>query len=217
MQDEEFERERLWIVELIADRNRSNEKGKGKVADAEVLDSEEIEDIECGCCFGEYGFVSSFCFCFIKNLTLHSRQSQIVQCPDAHLFCKSCVVTYASTQLGSHNIKLQCMSSSPQCTHLFGEAELRRVLPDKLFSLYERLVQQSELKKAFDGEGEADESGGGLEECPFCDWKCVMDVSLEVEKLFRYVSILFCLISVPHPRMKMWKLRRVRSSELSAL
>jgi len=99
----------------------------------------------------------------------------MVQCPEAHLFCKTCISQYASTQLGSHSASLLCMHPS-DCKQPFPESELRRALDTKLMELYERVKQQKEIE---DAELE------GLEECPFCEWKCVIEASREEEKLFR--------------------------------
>ncbi len=64
----------------------------------------------------------------------------MIQCPEGHLFCKSCVVAYASNQLGLQDIKLKCMDQSG-CSLLYPESELRRVLPEKLIALYDRVSQ----------------------------------------------------------------------------
>jgi TRIAD3 protein (E3 ubiquitin-protein ligase RNF216) len=65
---------------------------------------------------------------------------------------------------------------SSSCPLPFPESELRRVLTEKLMSLYERVVQQKEVAEA---------GLEGLEECPWCEWKCVMEVGKEVDRLFR--------------------------------
>jgi TRIAD3 protein (E3 ubiquitin-protein ligase RNF216) len=36
----------------------------------------------------------------------------MIQCPDGHLFCPSCVVAYSETLLGSHDHKIICMDQS---------------------------------------------------------------------------------------------------------
>ncbi|KAK0443954.1 uncharacterized protein EV420DRAFT_1017265 [Desarmillaria tabescens] len=115
----------------------------------------EGEGIECGCCFSEYPF------------------NKMVQCPDAHLFCSDCVTAYASTQLGAHDVNILCMDQSG-CKHPFPESELRRLLSPKLMELYERVKQRKEIEAA---------GLDGLEECPFCEYKCVIENPNE--KLFR--------------------------------
>lgn len=99
----------------------------------------------------------------------------MIQCPDAHLFCRSCLRSYASTLLGTHNPQIQCMSQSI-CRQTFPSSQLVAVLPRKTYALYERLLQAQEIAKA---------NLEGLEECPFCEWKCVFDVGFDQEKLFR--------------------------------
>jgi TRIAD3 protein (E3 ubiquitin-protein ligase RNF216) len=60
------------------------------------------------------------------------------------------------------------------CKARFSETELRRVLDPKLMALYDRLAARADLDKA---------GIEGLEECPFCEYRCVIDN--DQEKLFR--------------------------------
>lgn len=60
------------------------------------------------------------------------------------------------------------------CKEPFPEAELERVLPPKLLDLYYRVRQRKEIAAA---------GLEGLEECPFCDFKYVIENA--DEKLFR--------------------------------
>ncbi|KAF5310761.1 hypothetical protein D9619_007644 [Psilocybe cf. subviscida] len=160
-------RNRAGLVSAKADVVVDKGKGKQRAVDVDVdkialvqedpVEEDQGGDIECGCCFGEYTF------------------DKMVQCPDGHLFCANCISQYAATQLGAHNPSLVCMDSS-ECKLAFPESELRRVLTPKLMELYERLVSQRVIAAA---------GFEGLEECPFCDWKCVMDVPVETESLFR--------------------------------
>ncbi|KAI0689014.1 hypothetical protein BC835DRAFT_280334 [Cytidiella melzeri] len=125
--------------------------------DAEVAAQlqEEEDAIECGCCFADYPF------------------DKMVQCPETHLFCRNCVSTYAAGKLGEHDINIVCMDQSG-CKLAFPESELRRFLPLKLLELYVRVKQRKEIEAA---------GLENLEECPFCEYKAVIDN--EHEKLFR--------------------------------
>jgi E3 ubiquitin-protein ligase RNF216 len=100
-------------------------------------------------------------------------QDEMIQCPDAHLFCSSCVTKYCETLLGSHNPTILCMDQSG-CKFHFPESELQRLLTPKLMSLYDRVKQQKEIEAA---------GIENLEECPFCEYKVVIDNP--EEKLFR--------------------------------
>lgn len=85
------------------------------------------------------------------------------------------MANYASNLLGSHNTDIKCIHQSG-CTLPIPASELSRCLPEKQMTLWERLKQKRELEKA------------GLddwEECPFCDWGCVMEVSTLEQRLFR--------------------------------
>ena len=97
----------------------------------------------------------------------------MIQCPEAHLFCTECMVSYASNLLGEHNHKIQCMDQSG-CKLQFPESELCRFLDEKLLSLYHRVKQNKEIEAA---------KIEGLEECPFCEYKVVIENP--DEKLFR--------------------------------
>jgi|ERR1700722_690211 len=97
----------------------------------------------------------------------------MIQCPDAHLFCNSCMNTYASTLLGEHNINIICMDQSG-CKLAFSVSELRRFLTPKLMDLYDRVKQNKEIEAA---------GLENLEACPFCEYKVVIE-NVE-EKLFR--------------------------------
>lgn len=100
----------------------------------------------------------------------------MVQCPDTHLFCKPCLTSYVATRLGEGNPHIRCMDISG-CTLAFSESELSRVLTSKLLSLYHRTKQVKEIEDA---------GLEGLESCPFCEYKCVIEG--DTERLFRCES-----------------------------
>lgn len=102
-------------------------------------------------------------------------QSEMAQCTDTHLFCKGCVTSYTSTKVGEQNAELHCMDISG-CKMAFPESELRRILPAKLFDLYEQIRQRRDIELA---------ELEGLEECPFCDYKVVVDVDFATDKVLR--------------------------------
>ncbi|KAJ7097846.1 hypothetical protein B0H15DRAFT_773241 [Mycena belliarum] len=148
LHDAEFEKEREWLAV----------RGCEEIATMDQIEEDlgGCEDgLECGCCFSTYPF------------------DKMIQCPDAHLFCSSCMTTYAETLLGAHDHKIICMDQSG-CKLPFPDAQLHRFLTSKLMSLYERVKQTKEVEAA---------GIEGLEECPFCEYKCVIEN--EQEKLFR--------------------------------
>ena len=112
-------------------------------------------------------------FPVLQTQKLTPSQHDMIQCPDAHLFCTQCMVSYASNLLGVHNFKIVCMDQSG-CKLLFPESELERFLTPKLLSLYERIKQAEEIEMA---------GLDGLEECPHCEFKAVIDDPSE--RLFR--------------------------------
>ncbi|KAJ2928164.1 hypothetical protein H1R20_g8934, partial [Candolleomyces eurysporus] len=113
--------------------------------------------VECGCCFSD----------FIAE--------SMAQCLAFHSICQRCLQSYVSTQLGSQNPVLKCIYTSG-CNVSFPDSELRRLLSPKLLLLYDKLNQQRELTEA-----EIED----LEECPFCDWACIIEMDVEEDVLFR--------------------------------
>lgn len=162
MQDQDFEIERAWLL-LKDDRATldSEKPLKDRIpggVETPIMNSDaqfEGGDIECGCCFSPASF------------------HNMIQCPDAHLFCIECMVAYASNLLGEHNFKIVCMDQSG-CKLPFPESELKRFLTPKLLSLYEKIKQAKEIEMA---------GLDGLEECPHCEFKVVIDNP--EERLFR--------------------------------
>ncbi|KAF9468244.1 hypothetical protein BDZ94DRAFT_1154032 [Collybia nuda] len=121
---------------------------------AEELNDEET-GIECACCFSRVPF------------------DKMVQCPETHLFCIQCMNSYAGTLLGGHDPNIICIHQSG-CKAAIPPSELRRFLSTKMMQLWERLKQRKEVEAA---------GLEGLEECPFCEWGCLIEN--EDEKLFR--------------------------------
>lgn len=113
--------------------------------------------IECRCCFCDYNIVST------------------VSCPAGHFFCSQCFATYASTRLGAGDPELLCMDTSG-CSLPFHLSECAHVIPPKLISLRSRLVTKKELRAA---------NLDNFEECPFCDWGCIMETPVQRTPLFR--------------------------------
>ena len=89
----------------------------------------------------------------------------MIQCPEGHLFCGTCIRSYASTKLGELNPYIACMDQSG-CKALFTEPDLKKFLGRKLCNLYERLKQIKEIEAA---------GLVGLEECPFCEYKVIIE------------------------------------------
>ncbi|KAI0713080.1 hypothetical protein C8T65DRAFT_739128 [Cerioporus squamosus] len=148
--DDDLEREMQWVREKL-----DEEEAKRAAELEEELRLQEEGGIECGCCFSEYPF------------------DKMVQCPEAHLFCTTCMLSYAGTKLGEHDARIVCMDQSG-CKLPFPDSELRRFLSPKLLELYERVKQRKEIEAA---------GLEGLEECPFCEYKVVIEN--EAERLFR--------------------------------
>ncbi|KAJ2915382.1 hypothetical protein MD484_g5023, partial [Candolleomyces efflorescens] len=166
-----FYEEKRWLDGYLNEHHsRGLNAGQDRLIDASLppaahdLTNESTNDThnafltECGCCFSEFSTAS------------------MIQCPNAHKFCQACLQTYSSTQLTTRRDPiLRCIDTSG-CSLPFHDSDLRRLLPPKLLSLYERLAQLKALKDA---------NVKGLEECPFCPWLCVIAIPVEQDVLFR--------------------------------
>lgn len=179
-QDPGFDEEREWVLLKVAELATERDAALAAAANEQEY-QDNGEGIECGCCFSEYSFVCVPLCC--HELLLMFQQDQMIQCPEAHLFCKSCMTSYASNLLGEHNPNIVCMDQSG-CKLPFPESELARFLSSKLLELYYRVKQRKEIEAA---------GLENLEECPFCEYKCVIEN--EMEKLFRCENAACCAIS----------------------
>ncbi|KAG8784528.1 hypothetical protein FRC15_003122 [Serendipita sp. 397] len=168
----DFDREYEWCldwfpeksgqIEWIEDpKSGTTDDTSGEPVQDEKIESEEAEPgegVDCGCCFSEYVV------------------STMIQCPEGHLFCKACVLAFSQERLGQRNAKIKCMNQD-DCTTEFGRAQLEQCLPEKLLGLYDRVKQDDDIAAA---------CLEGLEECPFCDYKCVIEN--EMERLFHCLN-----------------------------
>lgn len=70
--------------------------GPSKAVDPADIPLPEGTGIECGCCFGEYEF------------------DNMIQCPEAHLFCKDCARRNAEEAIGHRKSSITCMDQSSE-------------------------------------------------------------------------------------------------------
>ncbi|KAF8641348.1 hypothetical protein AX16_010046 [Volvariella volvacea WC 439] len=137
--------------------------------EAAAQPAEEESTFECGCCCVDFSF------------------DELVQCQEGHLFCKKCISTHASSQLlappplrpppGSSSTALRialvtCLNFDPTapCTAPFPSSELQRALAPAIYEKWEKESQKRELEAA---------GIDNLVECPFCDWRCVIEGPLD--------------------------------------
>jgi TRIAD3 protein (E3 ubiquitin-protein ligase RNF216) len=122
--DPEFDKEKQWLLLKLQEDATENDAQV-----AEEANEQEYADcgdgIECGCCFSNYPFVRLFFASVCFRLISSNTQDKMIQCPDAHLFCHSCMKSYADTLLGSHDANVICMDQSG-CKLPFTESELKR-------------------------------------------------------------------------------------------
>ncbi|KAG6853213.1 hypothetical protein C0991_006116 [Blastosporella zonata] len=170
-----------WVAEYLEGGSESKSDDAKEIV--EESDGEcEAEDggVQCGCCFSFYRFVRPFLHIQEDRELTKTVKDKIIQCPETHLFCSTCMITYASTLLGSHDPNIKCMDQSG-CKAPFPYSQLQRFLTPKLLALYDRVKQRKEVQDA---------GLEGLEECPFCEWGCVIENG--EEKLLRCGNMEMC-------------------------
>ncbi|KAG9042305.1 hypothetical protein FS837_011031 [Tulasnella sp. UAMH 9824] len=134
---EEFESERKAILDALAaeqepgphDGDQRPEASNSKQTDQTEGDEEVEGGIECGCCFAEYAF------------------ENMVQCPEAHLFCKTCARRTAEEAIGSRKPVIRCMDQDG-CQLEFAASEIRRFLDSKAFDLLEKIKAERAVTDA---------------------------------------------------------------------
>lgn len=118
-------------------------------------------------------------------------------CPSNHPFCVSCLNAYASVELSQFSCQLQCIAASSDtaspCRIPLPESMVKASLSPKLYALYEKVTQIKQI-----------ESAGltGLESCPFCEFKMVLDESY-TDARFRCMNTDQCgIVSCRHCKKK---------------
>ena len=86
-----------WVREKL-----DEEEAKGSAEVEEELRLQEEDGIECGCCFSVYPFVRALYLVILTHFLTPDTQDKLVQCPEAHLFCTTCMMSYVETKLGEH-------------------------------------------------------------------------------------------------------------------
>lgn len=114
------------------------------------IDDKEVAD-QCGCCFEDVP-------------TAHT-----VKCSQGHSFCATCISRYISRELAHRNTVFACMDIG-ECRVSLSFSVVRPHLSPHLIKLYEKCLQQTELEAA---------NLDNLEDCPFCDWACVIEIPKE--------------------------------------
>ncbi|GAA5877161.1 hypothetical protein JCM8547_001961 [Rhodosporidiobolus lusitaniae] len=155
---EELRREMEWMRAKI-DRERrlahqaqlekdAAEKEAARIEMRNERARQRGEAVECQCCFDEVA------------------PANTASCDGGHLFCKTCCAANASDRLGKRVPTLPCMA--PDCTSLFPPSSWSDFLPLKTIEGLERLAQENEVSKAFEGIE-------GFESCPFCPFACYIE------------------------------------------
>ncbi|KAJ6236318.1 e3 ubiquitin-protein ligase [Anaeramoeba flamelloides] len=125
------------------------EKNDLELAKKIFNDVNQIKDekMNCGCCY-----------------TTHSFEN-MVSCKAGHLFCKNCLHSLVKTEIGKGSGVIKCPSFE-KCNGGFSIEMINKAVPEKTWSLFERLVQQSEINKA---------GIENLKKCPHCNYAVIID------------------------------------------
>jgi E3 ubiquitin-protein ligase RNF216 len=112
----------------------------------------------------------------------------MVNCPDGHLFCRSCVTAMARESIGrrdpvrltfihvlpcrsckDYSQIIRCMDGS-NCQHTFPPSVLRQCLDTKSYDLWQDILQEDSLDSA---------RIEGLERCPKCSFAIIFEVDFK--------------------------------------
>jgi hypothetical protein len=127
--------------------------------------------MECGCCYSDYPF------------------EQMIQCTEAHIFCKKCLQHYAEQSLfGDGKTTLKCMNSiGESCPGFFPESMLKVSLPTKVYEkLGEAQIRDSIQQAAIDDlvtcyhcsfQVSMSENAGKILYCPQCQHQTCRECS----------------------------------------
>ncbi|GAA5917606.1 hypothetical protein JCM6882_004873 [Rhodosporidiobolus microsporus] len=163
---EELQKEMDWVRNKILKERREARQAEREAAAAKA-EEERVERlnerarkkgsaVECQCCFDEVAAANT------------------ASCDAGHLFCKTCSAANANHRLGDRHATLPCMA--PDCKAFFAPRSWRDFLPQKTIDGLEKIAQESEVGKAFEGVE-------GFETCPFCPYACFIENP--DERLFR--------------------------------
>lgn len=158
----------LWALRKKnekADAAQREERARAAEEEANLAHAKETNTIsDCGCCFSEFP---------------HNR---MLLCDDpqaAHWICYTCVRTYVESQIGSSKHNLICIHFDG-CKATWARSQLALAVPSRSLEKLDQLRQQREIQEAFD-----DEEFENLVECPFCEFKALVETPIDVDKEFR--------------------------------
>ncbi|XP_059149778.1 E3 ubiquitin-protein ligase RNF216-like [Physella acuta] len=142
--DERFSMEK-WFIEneqmVLAYQQRKEEEKKAMLRKAQ----QSGQSYECCCCLNE---------CLFEEMT---------SCPDAHIFCRECLVSYVQTAFSNMKTRFPCLTG--YCDQDVALTTLQTVLPSNLFSKIVRRIQEEEVLHA---------KLPDLVVCPFCPYATIM-------------------------------------------
>ncbi|BGP57064.1 hypothetical protein JCM8202v2_004702 [Rhodotorula sphaerocarpa] len=144
--DDEFERERQWVVHGLP----KYERLKRRRLEAQKQLEEEVASgafFECGCCFSDTAI------------------SQMITCSEGCQFCRECARGNAANEIGLRKYVLKCMSTDG-CSATFPESELVKCLSSKTLGALHKIKQEKEVDEA---------AIEGLVKCPFCPYAMIME------------------------------------------
>lgn len=150
---------RYWVNEIQAAQQhilRRDIKNKTK-AEAEAKEARNLEYhrankslVECGVCF---------------DSEIPINRATTCQGETTHFFCFTCVNSLAESQIGQMKYKMLCMDGSG-CQATLDPDGVGKAVPIKTVDRLALNQQQAEIAAA---------GIEGLEQCPYCDFKAILD------------------------------------------
>lgn len=161
----------FWVNEIQAAKQhiereaiKSNRKAENEATEARNLEEHRRNGslVECGVCFDDETPLN-------RAVTCHGD--------DAHFFCFSCVCQLADTQVGMVKYEMMCMDGSG-CKAALNPDGVGRAVPIQTINRLALNEQQAQIAAA---------GLAGLEQCPYCDFKAILD-PVETAVVFQCLS-----------------------------
>ncbi|KAJ3451239.1 e3 ubiquitin-protein ligase [Anaeramoeba flamelloides] len=129
-------------------KKKEKKADNNKKQDGNGNSKKPITLIDCTCCFTPVPF------------------EKMVSCKAGHLICENCLHNIVKFSIGKKKINITCPSTLEKCNEGYSKDMIHKAVPPKLWDLYERLVQESELDAA---------NIKNLYKCPFCDYAAIIE------------------------------------------
>ncbi|KAJ6235757.1 e3 ubiquitin-protein ligase [Anaeramoeba flamelloides] len=141
-------------------KKKKEKKEKKKKKGGQDVKNVVASQLDCMCCYTKVS---------IENM---------VSCKNGHLFCVDCLHNVVKHAIGQRRREIRCPGVE-KCEFGFSLDMIKKAVPEKTWNLFERLVQEAEIREA---------NIENLKKCPFCDFAVIIDNN-ENQTVFQCLNI----------------------------